>query len=284
MQMHARTWVMKGPGLKNEIDNSLVHEGQLAMWHIGQCGFIIKSVHLVVAIDLVLTDLLDKMGNPRTLFPPPFKPQDSPKIDYICCSHAHADHLDIQTIQGVLKANPQARCIVSAAHKNLVKVLDPLQVLFVQQDEKYDLAPNCSLEPITVAHEEYSFDDLGNSQYLGFLFDFGSIKLFHGGDSIAEPILEHRMLQELPLDCIMLPINGRDEQRHMRGIIGNMDSREAITFAGEIQAKLFIPTHFDMFAANGADLEEFVFILNEINPSLPYHIPQLGKIFTYTKE
>lgn len=282
--MNTRTWIKKGTDLKNEINNTIVHQGQLAIWHIGQCGFIIKSDRIVVAVDLVLTELQDKEGKPRTMFPPPFAPQDSPKIDFLCCSHAHADHLDFQTVEGILKANPRAKCIVSPAHKSLVRALNPMQVFFVKQDQKLELAPNCSVEAIAVAHEEYGFDAKGNSQFLGFLFEFGRIQLFHAGDSMAEPTLEKRLQEELPLDVIMLPINGRDEERHQRGIIGNMDSREAISFATRLQAKLFVPTHFDMFAANGADMEEFVAILHEVSPSLPYHIPQLGKVFTYTKE
>ena len=284
MRMTTRTWIKKGSELKHEINTTVVQEGHLALWHIGQCGFIIKSSRLVVAVDLVLTELLDKEGRPRTLFPPPFEPQDSPKIDYICCTHSHADHLDFKTIEGVLKANPRAKCIVSPDNKHLIRALNPLQMLFSRQEDLIPLSSDSSLKAIAVAHEEYGFDEKGNSQYLGFLFEFGSIKLFHGGDAIAEPILEKRIQDELPLDVIMLPINGRDEERHERGIIGNMDSREAISLANRIQAKLFIPTHFDMFASNGADLDEFVLILNEVNPSLPYHIPELGKMFTYGKE
>ncbi|WP_320128846.1 MBL fold metallo-hydrolase [uncultured Sphaerochaeta sp.] len=282
--MEIRKWIKKGAELKKEIDEALVCDGQLALWPIGQCGFIIKSTDLVVGIDLVLSDLFDKQGKSRRLFAPPFEPKDCPHLDYLCCSHAHADHLDLGTVQGVLLSNPDAKCIVSAAHGNLLKKVDPAQVLLVRQEEKLVLSSTCSLEAVAVAHENYVFDEQGNSQFLGFLFDFGSIRLFHSGDAILEPVLANRMQKARPLTILLLPINGRDERRHQEGIIGNMDAAEAISFARAVQAKLLVPTHFDMFAANGADPAVFASLMQENCPEILYHIPLLGEQFRYGKE
>jgi L-ascorbate metabolism protein UlaG (beta-lactamase superfamily) len=281
--MEKRTWVKKGAELKNEIDTILVPEGQLALWHFGQCGFIIKSSNLVVAIDIVLSDLYDKEGKSRRLFAPPFEPKDCPHIDYICCSHSHADHLDVQTLQGVLDQYPDAKGIVPAANRQMVGMLDPRQVLFARQEEQFFLSSACHLKTVAVAHEEYTFDEQGNSLYLGFIFDFGPLSLFHGGDLIVEPLIQKKIEDRPCLDIMLLPINGRDAQRQARGIIGNMDSREAALFASKTRARLLIPTHFDMFAANGADLNDFAFVLKESFPSVRYQIPQLGKMIGYTK-
>ena len=51
---------------------------------------------------------------------------------------------------------------------------------------------------------------------------------------------------EQGIDVLMVPINGRDLERHARGIVGNMDSREACWFGAEIGADLVIPLHYDM--------------------------------------
>jgi L-ascorbate metabolism protein UlaG (beta-lactamase superfamily) len=275
--MEKRTWVKKGAELKNEIDTTLLPEGQLALWHFGQCGFIIKSSDLVVAIDLVLSDLFDKEGKSRRMFAPPFEPQDCPRLDYICCSHSHADHLDVQTLQGVLAQYPEAKCIVPASDRQMVGMLDPRQVLLARQEEQFFLSSACQLETVAVAHEAFAYDEQGNSLYLGFLFAFGPLSLFHGGDLMLEPSVLEKIATCPPFDIILLPINGRDESRHLGGIVGNMDSKEAALFASKTKARLLIPTHFDMFAANGADLNDFAFVLKESFPSVRYLVPQLGK-------
>jgi L-ascorbate metabolism protein UlaG (beta-lactamase superfamily) len=100
---------------------------------------------------------------------------------------------------------------------------------------------------------------------------------------MLEPVVLKKLAGSVPFDVVLLPINGRDEKRHRAGIIGNMDAREAAAFASKLQAKLLIPTHFDMFAGNGADLAGFVCVLKNTYPLASYYLPELGKIIRYTK-
>jgi len=52
-----------------------------------------------------------------------------------------------------------------------------------------------------------------------------------------------------------LPINGNRPERR---VAGNLDGREAARLAKNIQAKLAIPCHFDLFQFNTASPVEFV--------------------------
>ena len=52
------------------------------------------------------------------------------------------------------------------------------------------------------------------------------------------------------MDVAVLPVNGRDPEREARGIVGNMDAREAVELALAIGATLLVPIHWDGFAGN----------------------------------
>jgi L-ascorbate metabolism protein UlaG (beta-lactamase superfamily) len=57
------------------------------------------------------------------------------------------------------------------------------------------------------------------------------------------------------IDVALLPINGRSPERR---VPGNLFGREAAQLAKDIETKLVIPCHFEMFAFNTASPDEFV--------------------------
>jgi L-ascorbate metabolism protein UlaG (beta-lactamase superfamily) len=79
-----------------------------------------------------------------------------------------------------------------------------------------------------------------------------------------------------------LPINGRDEIRHKFDLEGNFTCEEAIRFALDINAGLTIPMHYDMFAINTADINEFRRMADEQN--LHYQIMDHGGSFGFLRE
>jgi L-ascorbate metabolism protein UlaG (beta-lactamase superfamily) len=68
------------------------------------------------------------------------------------------------------------------------------------------------------------------------------------------------------IDIALLPINGRSPERR---VPGNLFGREAAHLARDIQAKLVIPCHYEMFEFNTASPDEFV-----------YQCQKLGQPFT----
>jgi L-ascorbate metabolism protein UlaG (beta-lactamase superfamily) len=48
----------------------------------------------------------------------------------------------------------------------------------------------------------------------------------------------------------LLPVNGRHAEREARGIVGNLNEREAAWLAAEVGAETLIPMHHDMFVGN----------------------------------
>jgi L-ascorbate 6-phosphate lactonase len=57
-------------------------------------------------------------------------------------------------------------------------------------------------------------------------------------------------LADLRVDVALLPVNGRDAIRESRGIVGNMDTAEAVELALTIGAAQLVPYHWDGFEGN----------------------------------
>jgi L-ascorbate metabolism protein UlaG (beta-lactamase superfamily) len=72
-------------------------------------------------------------------------------------------------------------------------------------------------------------------------------------------------LRRFKIDVALLPINGRAAARR---VPGNLSGSEAAQLARDIDAKLAIPCHFDMFEFNTATPDEFI-----------HHCQKLGQPF-----
>ena len=89
----------------------------------------------------------------------------------------------------------------------------------------------------------------GLVRFLGFVVDLGGVRIYHAGDTIHFDGMEDT-LAGLAIDVALLPINGRDAEREGRGIVGNLDHREAAWLGSRIGAGVLVPMHYDLFARN----------------------------------
>ena len=94
-------WHRSGQALLNEISSTRLPTSQLAVWAIGQCGFIFKYEDTVVCIDPVLSDLTGPSGS-RRCYPAPFAPE-ALRADLVLCTHGHADHMAKDTLRGLAR-------------------------------------------------------------------------------------------------------------------------------------------------------------------------------------
>ena len=104
-------WHRSGQALLNEISSTRLPASQLAVWSIGQCGFIFKYEDTVVCIDPVLSDLTGPSGS-RRCYPAPFAPE-ALRADLVLCTHGHADHMAKDTLRGLAR-HPAARFVLPA--------------------------------------------------------------------------------------------------------------------------------------------------------------------------
>lgn len=275
-----REWYCQGAALLDEIHNTEVSEQEIALWYVGQCGFVFKK-DCIIYIDPMLNDLANEQGTSVRKYGSPFSPA-SVRADYVICTHNHADHLAPETLTAIALHNAHTRFVVpSGCVSALTEIgISPERIVPVSAGKPVQL-DGLTITGISAAHPTHQQDEDGNDLALCYHLKIGKFDLLHMGDTyLTDQLLAD--LQQLPCPHIFLPaINGSDYFRTSRNCIGNLNFNEAAELARIVNADLTIPTHFDMIAGNTVNPLSFAQVFMEINPSRKWHIPALGERFFY---
>jgi len=253
---------------------------------LGQSGYLVCHNGFRFIIDPYLSDSLTRK------YAGTAKPHDrisqmviSPErltgISFVTSSHNHTDHLDGETLAGLISVNPDVQVIVPRANLTFAKdrllgagVVDvssrliglPVHETYVVSEEQY-----CTVTAVPAAHESLDTDENGDFRYYGYCITIGGLTIYHSGDCVPYDGLSSVVEQYKP-DIALLPINGRDPSR---GISGNFYGPEAAKLAHSLNVKCVIPNHYDLFAFNTADPQKFMDACEAI--SQPYRVLKLGE-------
>src|SRR5260370_8151512 len=105
--------VRSGPELLAEIDVTTPARRSIAIWWLGQSGFLIKSAEATLVVDPYLSEHLTKKyeGTARPhvrMTRAPLSASDLSGIDLVLASHKHSDHLDPETTTQLMIRSPPA--------------------------------------------------------------------------------------------------------------------------------------------------------------------------------
>jgi L-ascorbate 6-phosphate lactonase len=203
---------------------------------LGQSSFLVRAAAATLAVDPFLTP------HPDRLVAPPDSPDAFTGLDGVLITHEHWDHLDEDACRVLATASPQARFVAPRP------IVDMISALGVDAGRIDGLQPGDStrvgaatVHALPACHAVHVAD--------GYSLEAGSVSVYHSGDTIALDGLAGQ-LRDLGVDVALLPINGRRPEREAQDIVGNLEPEEAVELAATAGARLLVPTHFEMFAAN----------------------------------
>ncbi len=277
--------VQKNDALLAEIHAADVSHG-LAVWWLGQSGFLVKSAGGVVLFDPYLSDSLTKKyadtDKPHVRMSElVVDPARLDMVDVITSSHNHTDHLDAETLKPLLRANPGAKLVVPEANRGFV--VDRLGLGEAEADHRlrtlrdgWDIGlfgEQGTLAGITAAHNGVERDERHHPKFMGYVavFPASGGGVYHSGDTLMHDGLVEQLVG-FNLDLAILPINGHRPERR---VAGNLFGDEAARLAKRIGAKLAVPCHYDMFEFNTEPTELFVRTCEEIGQ--PYKVLRCGE-------
>jgi L-ascorbate metabolism protein UlaG (beta-lactamase superfamily) len=251
--------VRSGAELTSEIGATRPAAGTLAVWWLGQSGFLIRSRTGTLLIDPYLSEHLTHKyaatERPHVrMTRSPVRGADLGGVDLVAASHKHSDHLDPGTLPDLLTASPAARLLLPEAIVEHAAALGlpRSRLLGLTADARY-AGNGFEVRAVPSAHEGLDTDAEGRHLYLGYVVEAEGLRLYHSGDSLAYDGLARRLGPE-PFDVLFLPINGRDPSR---GVPGNMSAAEAVNLAAEIRPRFLVPHHYDMFTFNTVPVSQF---------------------------
>lgn len=257
---------MKQPVLKNEsflqdVRNASENLDEFHLWWLGQSGFLLKWGRKFLAFDPYLSDSLTRKyaATDRPHIRMTERVVAPEKLDFLTLatsSHNHTDHLDAETLNPILQANPNLTLVIPEANRGFVADrlgIDPARPVGMVDGETREIE-GFQFTAVPAAHESVERDEHGRCRFLGYVVSFGNWSLYHSGDTMLyDGIVE--TLRPLNVTIAMLPINGRARERR---VAGNLNGPEAARLAREIGARLLIPHHFDMFTFNTASPEDLL--------------------------
>lgn len=229
--------------LHRQIHQFKVPPGKIALWWLGQNGWILKSpMGKIIVIDPYLTNACKAVGaaagiNMNRLVPPPLSPGDLADVDAYVMTHGHEDHLDPQTLLPYRAAGGRGPFIAPP------ETCDKLRKLGVPDPEIEMIWPNKEFAcgDITVRGTlaiPFGADDM---THMGFIVTFKKgPTIYFTGDTRYHEVLAPCVSHHKP-DVLVTVINPA---------FGNLDPGQAARLAKDINARIVIPCHYDLFPDN----------------------------------
>jgi len=235
--------------------------GGFRVWWLGQSGFLLQWQGVHVLLDPYLSDSLTKKysqtDKPHVrLTELVIDPARLSFVDIVTSTHNHSDHLDAETLSPILAANSRVKLVIAEANRAFVAdrlKIDASVAIGLDDGTSVEISGS-RFSGIASAHEALDRDEWGRAKYLGYVLQFGGWTIYHSGDTVRYEGMSEK-LRPFKIDVALLPINGRAVERR---VPGNLFGREAAQLARDIEAKLVIPCHFEMFEFNTASPDEFV--------------------------
>lgn len=258
-----------------QIEGLQVPFGQIALWSLGQSGYVLKAGNTIACIDPYLS------GERTTRrFAPPLAPADI-MAEVVFATHEHLDHTDPWTLTRLMAASPSATLIASSQGRAIaVGAGIASERVIVPRIGKRNELVGLAYTALPAAHYSYEVDDEGHARWMGFLIEWNGVSLYHSGDTIIFPELL-KALEGRTVDLALLPTNGRDFPREQRGIIGNMWPHEAVALAQIVKARVLIGMHNDLFAGNRVSSGLLFDALDQLAPFQRCHVLQPGELYLY---
>ena len=235
-------------------------DGGFRLWWLGQSGFLLQWQRAHVLLDPYLSDSLTKKYNQTDkphvrMTELVIDPARLSFVDIVTSTHNHTDHLDAETLLPILAANPGLKLVIAEANRTFVAdrlKIDTGAAIGLDDGTSVEIS-GIRFSGIASAHEALERDERGRAKYLGYVLQFGGWTIYHSGDTVRYDGMSEK-LRPFKIDVALLPINGRAPERR---VPGNLFGREAAQLARDIEAKLVIPCHFEMFEFNTASPDEF---------------------------
>lgn len=267
--------------LAQQINRLAVPPGQLALWSLGQAGFVIKGGSMLVLIDPYLSDSIGDRGGPNRRFPPPLDPTDLTDVQVVFATHEHQDHTDPATLLPLLASSPEALLVASPQGQQITldAGLEHKRIFVPRVGERIEM-DGLAYTAVPAAHYQYEVDEQQHARWMGFVIECNGVTLYHSGDTIMTPELLPA-LDAFTLDLALLPINGRDYFREEQEIVGNLWPGEAIQLAQRLAPRVLIGMHNDLFAENRVRPGLLFDEMDRLAPFLRCHLLQPGELYLY---
>lgn len=164
---------------------------------LGHCCLLIKTKSLTILTDPGIFNANQISGAVMSANAPQ---NELTGIDIVLITHEHADHLHVESLELVLKHNPNALVLTNSGVSKILKEKNIAHEILEGSAEKF--FNELHIQAFDGKHEEI-FEEIGQVQNTGYLIDR---RLFYPGDSFTVPKGSNGA--KLAVEILALPVAG----------------------------------------------------------------------------
>lgn len=257
---------------KDLLDQIRAHRKGIALWWMGNDGWLIKSDNILVGTDLDL-DIIDKIQ------PPPLSAQElATELDVTFVTHHHGDHFNLPTHKILGQGNrctfvlPQT-CVRQALElgipKERIMVAEPLHPFEVKGIRVEPIHAIHGNQEFTVMTREADFVD-GIAHNCGYVLNLQGKRLLQPGDSVLTE--EHLNLKNIDILLVSPTVH-------------NMYIDRSMILINTLEPAYIFPQHFGTYLVTDDDRFWTKGYPDELKERLSkelqkrFHIPKQGEMF-----
>lgn len=216
---------------------------------IGHATLLIQLGGLNILTDPIWSERASPVGfaGPRRLVAPGLRFEDLPRIDAVVISHDHYDHLDVDTVERLVRAH-QPRFFVPLGLKAWLAehgAHDVVELDWWQAAEFRGLTFTCTPAQHSSGR---GFHDQNLRLWASWVVAGAGKKLWFAGDTGYTPALSEIGRRLGPFDLAAIPIGGYSAWDV--GHPNHVNPEEALRLVEEQDARLMVPIHFGTFDLN----------------------------------
>jgi L-ascorbate 6-phosphate lactonase len=224
------------------LDQLRAHRKGIAVWWVGNAGWLIKADNILVGIDLDLS-------TPNKISPPVIKPEElASELDVAFVSHHHGDHCNLPTIRA-LAQGARTTLVLPRTCLNRVKqfAIQKDRLIVPDPGQPFDIK-GIAVAPIHAIHGNQDFtvltrekDFVDSIRYnCGYVLNILGKRFLHPGDSV----LTEEHLTQKDIDVLFVSPT-----------IHNMYIDRSMILINRLEPAYIFPQHFGTFVV--ADDNDF---------------------------
>jgi len=257
---------------KDLLQQIRAHQKGIALWWMGNDGWLIKSDNILIGTDLDL-DIADKIQ------PPPLSAQElAAELDIAFVTHHHGDHFNTPTLkilgQGgrctfVLPRTCVRQALELGIPKDRIIVPEPLHPFEVKSIRVEPIHAIHGNQEFTVLTREADFVE-GIAHNCGYVINLHGKRLLQPGDSVLTE--EHLNLRNIDILLVSPTVH-------------NMYVDRAMILINRLEPAYILPQHFGTYLVTDDDRFWTKGYPDELKERLSkelqkrYHIPKQGEMF-----
>lgn len=247
---------------------------------LGHSGYFFKLGGKTWLVDPVLSGHASpfSFGVPAFAGADAYTAADFPEIDFLILSHDHYDHLDFETVRGILPKVKQVITPLGVGEHLVYWGYKEPQIHELDWHEGVNLAPEIRLTATPSRHFSGRGWIRNNTLWASYVLEVQDRRIFLGGDSGYGTHFQEIGTKYGPFDLAILECG--QYHPYWRPIhIFPQDIPRAVQ---ELHAKALIPVHWGKFKLALHDWDESIETLMSQNPTFPVYTPVPGASFSMT--